>query len=205
MGVDVGMSQARRLGLVLAINLAMVFGLLAVGLVAHSLAVIAAGADYLGDALGTGLSLAALELSRRGPGHPRARPLAALFNSSFLLAVTVAVAAEAVYRLSSGAPEVRGLPVVIVSLLAAAAMILCAAILGDVAGDLNMQSVMLDTIADAAAAIGVAVSGAIILVTGGHYWLDPLVALVIALVVAYHALRLVRRALGELRGAPAGA
>jgi cobalt-zinc-cadmium efflux system protein len=131
--------------------------------------------------------------------------LAALFNSSFLLAVTVAVAAEAVYRLSSGAPEVRGLPVVIVSLLAAAAMILCAAILGDVAGDLNMQSVMLDTIADAAAAIGVAVSGAIILVTGGHYWLDPLVALVIALVVAYHALRLVRRALGELRGAPAGA
>ena len=204
MGVDVRMSQARRLSLVLAINIAMVFGLLAVGLVAHSLAVIAAGADYLGDALGTGLSLAALEFSRRGPGHPRARPFAALFNSSFLLAVTVAVAAEAVYRLSSGAPEVRGLPVVIVSLLAAAAMILCAAILGDVAGDLNMQSVMLDTVADAAAAIGVAVSGAIILVTGGHYWLDPLVALVIALVVAYHALRLVRRALGELRGAPAG-
>ena len=64
---------------------------------------------------------------------------------------------------------------------------------------------MLDTVADAAAAIGVAVSGAIILVTGGHYWLDPLVALVIALVVAYHALRLVRRALGELRGATAGA
>ena len=205
MGVDVRMSQARRLGLVLAVNLAMVFGLVAVGLLAHSLAVIAAGADYLGDALGTGLSLAALEFSARGPGHPRARPFAALFNSSFLLAVTVAVAAEAVYRLSSGAPEVRGLPVVIVSLLAAAAMIVCAAILGDVAGDLNLQSVMLDTVADAAAAIGVAVSGAIILVTGGHYWLDPLVALVIALVVAYHALRLVRRALGELRGAPAGA
>ena len=204
MGVDVGISQARRLGLVLVINLAMVVGLLAVGLLAHSLAVIAAGADYLGDALGTGLSLAALEFSRRGQGHPRATSFAAFVNSSLLLAVTVAVAAEAIYRLASGAAEVHGVPVVIVSVLAAGAMILCAVILGDVAGDLNMQSVMLDTIADAAAAIGVAVSGAIILITGGHYWLDALVALVIALVVAYHALRLMRRALGELRGAPAG-
>lgn len=43
-----GASQAGRLGLVLAINVAMVAGLLAVGLVAHSLGVLAWGADYLG-------------------------------------------------------------------------------------------------------------------------------------------------------------
>jgi divalent metal cation (Fe/Co/Zn/Cd) transporter len=34
------------------------------------------------------------------------------------------------------------------------------------------------------------VAGAIILVTGGWFWLDPAVALAIAVVVAYHAIAL---------------
>jgi len=50
---------------------------------------------------------------------------------------------------------------------------------------------MLDSVADAAAAIGVALSGAIILITGGNDWLDPVVALVIAAVVAFHAIKLI--------------
>ena len=196
------MSPARRLALVLAINVVMLLALLVVGLLAHSLGVIASGADYLGDALGTGLSLAALQISTRGEGHPRATSVAALVNSSLLLLVTIAVAAEAVYRLATGAPKVHGLPVVVVSVIAAIAMVLCAFVLGDVSGDLSMESVMLDSLADAAAAIGVAVSGAVILLSGGNYWLDSLVALVIALVVAYHAVRLMRRVLTQLR-APA--
>jgi Co/Zn/Cd efflux system component len=139
------------LGLVLAINVAMVAGLLTVGLVAHSLGVLASGADYLGDALGAGLSLAALRLSRHEHGHPRATTLTALANASFLLIVTLTVAGEAIRRLITGAPSIHGVPVVIVSVIAAAAMIGCAFILGDVEGDLSMESVMLDTVADAAA------------------------------------------------------
>jgi cobalt-zinc-cadmium efflux system protein len=193
------MTQDTRLGVVLGINLAMVLALLLVGLLAHSLGVLAAGADYLGDALGTGLSLVALRMSRHRHGHPRATSYAALTNSSFLLLVTLTVAAEAVHRLSVGAPSVHGLPVVIVSAMAASAMIVCAFILGNVEGDLNMESVMLDTVADAAAAVGVAISGAIILATSGAYWLDSLVALLIALVVGYHAIRLMRRVLSDLR------
>jgi cobalt-zinc-cadmium efflux system protein len=193
------MTQDRRLGLVLAINLAMVVSLLLVGLLAHSLGVLASGADYLGDALGTGLSLVALRLSRHRHRHPRATSYAALANSSFLLLVTLAVVAEAIRRLSTGAPSIHGVPVVVVSVVAAIAMIACTFILGDVEGDLNMESVMLDTVADAAAAIGVAVSGAVILLTHGLYWLDSLVALVIAVVVGYHAVRLMRRVLADLR------
>jgi cobalt-zinc-cadmium efflux system protein len=192
------MSQDARLGLVLGINLAMVLGLLTVGLLARSLGVLAAGADYLGDALGAGLSLAAVRVSRRPRGPSKAGTAAALFNSSVLLLVTLAVGIDAIVRLAGQAPAVRGVPVVVVSVIAAAAMIACAFILGDVAGDLNMQSVMLDTVADAAAALGVAISGAIILITNGTFWLDPTVAMAIALVVAYHALRLMRSALAEL-------
>jgi cobalt-zinc-cadmium efflux system protein len=112
--------------------------------------------------------------------------------------VTLAVAAEATRRLSTGAPPIHGVPVVIISVVAAVAMILCAFILGDVEGDLSMESVMLDSVADAAAAIGVAISGAVILITGGTYWLDALVALVISVVVGYHAIKLIRKVLADL-------
>jgi len=191
-------TRERRLGLVLAINLVLLLALVAVGLLAHSVAVLASGADYLGDALGTALSLVALRMSARRGSAGRANSYAALANSGLLLAATVAVAAEALHRLISGTPSIHGLQVLIVSLIAAAAMISCAMILGDVEGDLSMESVMLDTVADAAAAIGVAIAGAVILITGGTYWLDSLVALVIAVIVAYHAIRLIGRVRTEL-------
>jgi len=182
-------SKDKRLALVLAINLTLVAGLLVAGLLTRSLGVLASGADYLGDALGTGLSLGARRLNRRN-----AIPLAAFVNSGFLLLVTLAVSSDAIVRLSTGAPTVDAPPVIVVSVVAAGAMVACAAILGDVGGDLSMQSVMLDSLADAAAALGVAVSGAIILLTGGTYWLDPAVALAISLVVSYEATKLMRRA-----------
>ena len=124
---------------------------------------------------------------------------AALVNASLLLVVTSAVSVEAVYRLSTGAPSIDGIPVVLVSTVAAGAMIACALILGDVHGDLNMQSVMLDTVADAAAALGVAVSGVVILIADGLFWLDSVVALIIALVIGYHAVRLIRSVVADLR------
>jgi cobalt-zinc-cadmium efflux system protein len=89
--------------------------------------------------------------------------------------------------------------VIVVSVIAAAAMVTCALILGDVDDDLSMQSVMLDTLADAAAAVGVALSGTVILATGGTYWLDSAVALAVALVVGYHAAKLLARALAGIR------
>lgn len=194
------MTKETRLSLVLAINLAMVVGLVVVGLLSHSLGVLSSATDYIGDAAGVGLSLVALRMSRRAHVRPRATSLAALANASFLLLVTLVVTAEALNRLINGSPEIHGLPVVVISVIAAAAMILCARILGSIESeDFNMRSVMLDTVADAAAAIGVAVSGAVILATNGLYWLDAAIALIIAIVVGYHALRLIREVIVDLR------
>ena len=194
------MSKDKRLALVLALNLAMVLALVLVGLAAHSLGVLAAGGDYLGDAAGVALSLLALRMNRDRHGHPRATTYAALANASFLLLVTSVVIAEALDRLISGAPHVDGLPVIVVSLIAGVVMGVCALVIGTVEeGDLNMRSVMLDTAADGVSAVGVAASGAIILALEGGYWLDPAVALGIAAIIAYHALDLIRDALTALR------
>jgi len=207
-------SRVQRLVIVLALNLALVASLVIVGVTAHSLAVLAAGGDYLLDAAGVCVALLAIHLSAR-PGRREGRlsptNVAALVNAGWLLALEVLVAGAAIGRLVTGAPEVDGLPVLIVSAVAALAMAAGALILrgddddGDDGApgdrDASVAAVLLDTVADAAAAAGVAVTGAIILATGGWYWLDPAVALVIAVIVAYHALALIR----QVVAAPGGA
>jgi cobalt-zinc-cadmium efflux system protein len=195
---------------VLLLNLGLVAALLVVGLAAHSLAVFAAGADYLADAGAIGISLLAIWLAARPPtparpdGYPNATNLAALVNAGWLFILNVLIAAAAIQRLATGTHRVAGLPVLITSGIAAVVMLIGALILGgddddeDGGEDLNVKAVLLDTAADAAAAAGVAVSGVIILGTGGWYWLDPVTALVIALIVGYHAQKLIRQILAAL-------
>jgi cobalt-zinc-cadmium efflux system protein len=207
-------SRTQRLTLVLALNLALVASLVAVGVTAHSIAVLAEGGDYLLDAAGVGVALLAMHLaarpaSRARPrGYPNATSIAALINGGWLLILEVLVAVAAVYRLITRIAQVDGLLVLVVSGIAALVMGAGALILradadeDDDEGserDLSVAAVLLDTVADAAAAAGVAATGAIILATGGWYWLDPAVALAIAVIVAYHAVALIRKVLRRLR------
>lgn len=204
--VDVKASRVRRLAVVLALNLLLVAGLVVVGFGARSLGVLAAGVDYLADAAAIGVSLFAIRLETRAPsarhpgGFPRASIVAAGVNAGWLPVLNVLIALTAISRLASGAPAVHGLSVLIASAIAAAVMLACALILGgdlddddDGEEDLNVKAVLLDTAADAAAAGGVAVGGAIILAAHGAYWLDPAIALAIALVVGFHAALLLLR------------
>lgn len=81
------MSRPQRLTVVLALNLALVAGLVAAGASAHSLAVLAEGGDYLLDAAGVAVALLAIRLSTRPAsrarpnGHPNATSIAALVTS----------------------------------------------------------------------------------------------------------------------------
>lgn len=200
------MSRTQRLTIVLLLNLALVTALVLAGLAAHSLAVLAAGADYLGDAAAIGVSLLAIWLAARPRGYPNSTKIAALVNAGWLLVLNAGIAVAAIQHLAAGARRVEALPVLVVSAVAAAVMLAGALVLGgdaddDGEEDLNLKAVLLDTAADAAAAAGVAVSGAIILAAGGWYWLDPATALVIAVAVGYHALKLIRKITAALRPA----
>jgi cobalt-zinc-cadmium efflux system protein len=198
-------SRTQRLAVVLLLNLGLITALVVVGLAAHSLAVLAAGADYLADAAAIGVSLLAIWLAARPRGYPKATNIAALVNAGWLLTLNIAITVAAIQHLAAGAHRVEGLPVLIVSAIAAAVMLAGALVLGgddgddDDGEDLNVKAVLLDTAADAAAAAGVAVSGAIILGVGGWYWLDPATALIIAMIVGYHALKLIRKITAALR------
>ena len=213
------MSRSDRLWAVLAANLALVGALVAVGITADSVGVYAEAADSLADAAAIGVSLLAIRLAARPPtprhpqGHPRATRYAALVNAGWLLILYLLVAAGALDRLVTGVRQVHGLPVLIVSGITGVVLLGGALLLGGdldldpdaddddarAGGDLNLRAVLLDTAADAAAAAGVAATGAVIYILQGSYWLDPTVALVIAAVVAYQATRLVRRICLALR------
>jgi cation diffusion facilitator family transporter len=197
-------SQQRRLGIVLGLNLSVIAALVIVGLAGHSVGVLAAAGDTAVDSVALVLGLIAVTVRDRSTHARRSLviPVVALINGGALLVVTALIAVEAVRRLLHGAPEVHGLPVLIVSGLTMAVLLVGAWVLGASAAneDLHMRSVLLDTLADSAAAGAVAVAGAVIALTGRFFWLDPALALGIAVVVAVPASVLCRKAVAAMRG-----
>ncbi len=197
------MSRSARLLVALLLNLLLVVGLTYVGVTAHSLGVLAAGIDYLADAAAIGVAILAIQLSGR---FPKANAFAAAANAGWLFVLSMLVIASGIDRLVAPTHAVRGLPVVVMSGIAAVVMIAAVVVLGvdfdrDDPSDeaLSHRAVLLDTIADSASALGVAGAGTVILATGGWEWLDPAVALAIAVVVGWHAFALLRKAGSLLR------
>lgn len=184
-------SQTRRLSYLLLLNLAMIAGLVLVGLTAHSLGVLAAGGDFVADSMAIGLGLFAVHRRDRH-GNALAPTYVALVNGAILLAVTTIVLYGAIHRLLTTSPEVHGLPVLIISTISTIVMFTGAWILGAGAGkeDLHMRSVLLDTLADGLSAAGVAIVGAIIYVTHRWFWLDAAAAIAIGLFIGFTAVKL---------------
>jgi cobalt-zinc-cadmium efflux system protein len=220
--------RERRLAVALALNIGIVAAQVSFGLVAASLGLLADAAHNLTDVAAIVVSLVAVRLTRRQAtdsksfGYHRGTILAAQANAVSILIVSVLVAAEAVHRLTD-TQRVHGGPVVVVAMIAAVANFAAAAALGEShdhdrdhdhgsgpdesgsAEDLNMRSALLHMLADGAVSVGVAMAGLVILLTGGWFWLDPGVSLVISLVIGVQGWRLLRST-GEvlLESTPAG-
>jgi cobalt-zinc-cadmium efflux system protein len=191
------MTREQRLRAVLALNAVLVALLLVVGLRAHSLGVLAAGGDYATDIVAIALSLLAARVAtrqataKRSYGYERTTVLVALFNTALVLGTTVVIAYVGLRRLLHGVGHVRPGPVVAVSLLAGVVMSAGAWLLRE-DRTVGVRAIFLETASDALAALGVALSGAVILITHRCQWLDPVVGLGIAALMGWHAVGLLR-------------
>lgn len=222
MSHDVDTARSRRLGIALVLNLAVVIAQVVVGLLAESIGLLSDAGHNLTDVAALGLSIYALRMTTRTPtdrrsfGWHRSTILAAQANAAMILVLSVAIVVEAVRRLGDP-PEVDGLLVVVVALVgfvvnAGAAIVLRedhghdhGAAGAAPHGDLNIRSAMLHLISDAAASLGVAAAGGVILATGGWEWLDPAVSIGIAVAIAWHAWVLLASANAVLlEGTPEG-
>jgi len=193
------MTRTRRLVAALVINVLLVAGQLAAGIVAHSTGLLADAGHNLADVAAVTVSLLAARWAlrprsdERSFGNHRGTILAALWNSGTLVAVTLAIVAESAYRLAD--PErVDGLVVIVVAAAAMAANALAAVFLHDDHHDLNLRSALTHMTADVAASACVLVAGVIIVLTGGGAWdrADPVASLAVAVLIVVQAVRLMR-------------
>jgi cobalt-zinc-cadmium efflux system protein len=172
------------------------------GLFSHSLALLSDAGHVLTDVFALGLAWFAVEQAkrpadqRRSYGYQRVSILAALVNSVTLIVIVIAIAVEAVRRLTHPEP-VQGGIVIVSALIAIAINAYVVLGLRGHGKSLNLRAALLHVTSDIGASAGVVVAGAIILLTGWLY-IDPILSLGIAALIAFGAWRIVRETVNLL-------
>ena len=208
---DHARGDRRLLALSLGILLAFMLAEVALGIVAHSLALLADAGHMLTDASALAMALFAswaAALPARGRwtfGFARAEILAAQANGITLLVIAVVILYSAARRLVDP-PDVDGTIVGAVALGGIAVNVGVLAILSRARRQsLNVRGAYLHVATDLAAFVGTAVAGGLILLTGWDRF-DPIASLVVvALMLAAAATLLRESARIFLEGAPASA
>jgi cobalt-zinc-cadmium efflux system protein len=199
----------RRLWIALGLNLAMLAAEVVGGILTGSLALLADAGHVLSDAASIGLALGAVALAarpagaRRTFGYQRTEVLAAFGNGVILIAVAVLIAVAAIGRLGDP-PGVDGAGVLILGALGLAGNLLATLVLaGGERADLNLEGALRHSFADALGSLGVIVAG-VVIVAGGPAAVDPIVALLIAVLVLASSWRLIKEPVDVLmEAAPA--
>src|SRR6202158_1026691 len=172
------------------------------GLVSHSLALLSDAGHVLTDVFALGLAWFAVAQSkrpadqRRSYGYHRVSIVPALVNAITLIVIVIVIAYEAVRRLAHPEP-VQGVVVIVSALVAIAVNSYIAFGLRGDTKSLNLRAAMLHIVGDIAASIGVVVAGAVILLTGWLY-IDPLLSLAIAVLIAFGPWRIGRETVNLL-------
>ncbi len=198
-----------RLRLALALTLGVLVIELAGGLLSHSLALLSDAGHVLTDVFALGLAWFAVAQAkrpadrRRSYGYHRVGVIAAFVNAITLIVIVFAIAVEAVRRLMAP-PAVEGGIVIATALVAIAINAFVLLTLRGESHNLNLRAAVLHVTGDLAAAAGVVFAGVVILVTGWTY-VDSLLSLAIAALIAYGAVGIVRETSNLLmEGTPRG-
>jgi len=202
-------AQGRRLGGVILLTTVVMVIEVVGGLRSGSLALLSDAGHMLTDLLALVLSLMAVRVAAR-PASPaktygwhRVEILTALVNGAILVAVALALALQSVRRAFAPTP-IAGATMAGVAIVGLLANLIGLWLLAGHEHSLNVRSARLHLLADALSSAGVVVASIVIVATG--WWrLDALVALAIAVVIAFGAARLVREAVDVLlEGTPRG-
>jgi len=172
------------------------------GMRAHSLALISESGHNVSDFLALLLSFVAVYFQSRPAtdektfGYQRAGVLAAFLNALSLVVISIWIGAEAIHRLSQ---PVTVQPKLMMAVAAAGVVMngVIAAMLWRVNHDVNIRSVFLHMLGDTLSTAAVIAGGAGILFTGLN-WIDPVLSLVIAALILWTSLAIVRETLNIL-------
>ncbi len=172
-----------------------------VGLLSHSLALIAESGHMLADGLALGIAILAHRLtqiaaSAQAPfGYRRVEILAALANGVGLLAVAGWVGWEAIAQLHEPHADILSTPMLITAVVGLGINSINALLLHRHSHhDLNVRGAFLHIVSDILGSMGVIVA-AIAVGALGWVWADRLVSIGVAVIIAASALPLIRQSL----------
>jgi cobalt-zinc-cadmium efflux system protein len=174
---------------------------LTTALVIGSMALLADAGHILTDVAATFMGLCALLLARRGSSSPsrtygwhRAEVFTAVANAVLLIGVAAIILRESIARIGH-APEVPGIPMIIVALAGLATNAAVALLLrSDASQSLAVKGAYMEVIADMVGSVGVLIAGVVTVTTHWPY-ADVVVAVLIAMWVLPRALSLAGGAL----------
>jgi cobalt-zinc-cadmium efflux system protein len=172
------------------------------GLRAHSLALISEAGHNVSDLLAILLSFVAVYFQSRPAtaektfGYQRAGVLAAFVNAVTLIVLSAWIAIEAIGRLSHPV-AVQPRLMMLVALAGVLMNGTVAALLWKFSGDVNIRSVFLHMLGDTLSTAAVIAGGAGILFTG-MMWIDPVLSLLIAGMILWSSVGIVRETLNIL-------
>jgi cobalt-zinc-cadmium efflux system protein len=193
-----------------AINAGMFALGVAGGIITGSLALLADAGHVLSDLAAIALALIAARIAARaaGPrrtfGYQRTEVIAALVNGLTLVAIAILIVVGAIDRLGDP-PGVAGVGVLVLGVVSLAGNAAATWVLArGERQDLNLEAVLRHSAADALGSLGVVVSGVVILTTD---WkpIDPVIAILIAVLILASSVRLIREPFDVLmEAAPEG-
>lgn len=203
-------SVKNKLALVLAIASAVTVLELFGSILSNSIALLSDAGHVFADVMAISLSLFAIGLAAKQHtrqltyGYHRAEVLAALANGIILAVIAALIVKEAYTRLINP-PSIDATVLLGVASIGLVANIVMALLLKEARKtSINVKAAYLHVFYDAVSSIGVIVGGTIAIVTQ-YYAIDPIIAFIIAGLIAKGAIRILRESIHILlEGAPSG-
>lgn len=193
----------RRLAMVLGLTTAYLIAEVVGGLLTHSLALLADAGHMLTDVAGLGLALMAIQFAERPAtakrtyGFYRVEILAALTNAVVLIGISIYILYEA-YQRFRNPPEVQSGAMLAVATIGLVVNIAGIYLLRAASEEsLNMKGAYFEVMSDMLTSIGV-IAAALIMLTTGWYYADPLISAGIGLFILPRTWMLLRDAVGIL-------
>lgn len=200
----------RAFAIGVGLNVAFVVIEAGVGVLSHSLALLADAGHNLSDVLGLLLGWGAIVLARSAPtgrrtyGFHKSTILASVANAGLLLVAVGAIAWEAVRRFGEPQPVATGQVMAVAAVGIVINTITALMFMRGRKEDLNVRGAFLHMAADAAVSAGVVIAALAMRMTG-QLWIDPLVSLVIVAVILFGTWDLLRESLNlAMDAAPKG-
>lgn len=165
------------------------------GILSGSLALLTDAGHMFMDITALALTFGALGISMRPAthkatyGHHRVEIVVALVNAAILLVLSLFIIYNAFLRFASP-PEIKSMEMLIVAIIGLSVNLF---VVWNLHGyeDLNVRSAYLHVFGDTISSLAVIV-GAVIIALTSQYWVDPVASFLIAIIILYRCLRLMK-------------